>query len=190
LSKNFAEKYGKQKELFIAVKLLKKTAYFDIILKNIMVFIYFCRNSVGIRQKQSVSKEIFNVLTEESMKNCKYMRKIGFAIKICLTVFLTCALPAAAFAEGSAAPAERESVHFIAPTAITVVGGYLYVADNIEENKCAIICFDASEANPEPKYTFVLDMNISGLSNNGSDIIYAFWHNIILELHLRENDLP
>ena len=108
-------------------------------------------------------------------------------ILIALALIATCFVTSVAFAETNTPTEERESVHFIAPTAMTVVGSHLFVADNIEDNKTAIICFDATAENPEPVFTYELEMRVSGLSNNGADVIYAFGNSQVTELKIAEN---
>lgn len=125
------------------------------------------------------------------MKNTLNNRIRLLTILLCLALLIACVVPTVAFAD-TAANSEQDSVHFINPTAITVMGSYLYVADIVENNKTALLCFEAGESNPEPKYTYELpeSIGITGLANNGSDTVYAFGGTTVAELKIADDALP
>lgn len=125
------------------------------------------------------------------MRNTIYNRIRLIGILLCLALIAAAMIPACAFAAEQSAVVEQDSVHFINPTDITIVGDYLYVADIVEDNKTAILCFEAGERNPEPKYTYELPIEfaVKGLSAS-DDTIYAFDDTTVLELRLRDGSLP
>ena len=107
------------------------------------------------------------------------MKKV-FGIILCLTIAVSCL--AGATYTAYAVSADEETVHFVNPTAMTIVGNYLYVADNVEENKCAILIFDISRETPTQAGTYELDGTVTNLSDNGTDLLYAVKRNGITEL--------
>lgn len=120
------------------------------------------------------------------MRNSIYKHiRLGVII-LCLVLIAAALVPAVALA-AEMTPAEQDSVHFINPTAITVVGDRLYVADKIEDSKTAIICFDASSDSPEPLSTYEFDMVVNGLANNNDDVIYAMGQSSVTELKVDVN---
>ncbi len=109
------------------------------------------------------------------------MKKL-FGIILCLTIAVSCL--AGATYTAYAVTADEETVHFVNPTAMTIVGNYLYVADNVEENKCAILIFDISRETPTQAGTYELDGTVTNLSDNGTDLLYAVKKNGITELKI------
>ena len=57
------------------------------------------------------------------------MKKV-FGIILCLTIAVSCL--AGATYTAYAVSADEETVHFVNPTAMTIGGNYLYVADNVD----------------------------------------------------------
>lgn len=95
-------------------------------------------------------------------------------ILIALALIATCFVTSVAFAETDTPTEERDSVHFIAPTAMTVAGSHLFVADNIEDNKTALLCFKVNDdLSVDLVSTCEIDGVVSGLSNDGENTVYA-----------------
>lgn len=105
--------------------------------------------------------------------------KRTFGIIICMAIIVACLVPACAFA---AEHSETASVHLINPAAIAVAGDYLYVADNIEQNRAVILRFNTTDY--AQSGTFELQANITNLSTNGSDALYAVCGNKVYELKI------
>ena len=123
------------------------------------------------------------------MKKTIYKRMRLGGILLCLALIAACLIPTAAFADDTTVP--EDSVHFINPTAITVVDDCLYVADVVEDGKTALLCFDISGANPVLKYTYdKIDGVVSGLSNNKQDAVYLNMGNKVVELNVGGEGLP
>lgn len=123
------------------------------------------------------------------MKNTIYKRIRLGGILLCLALVFATVIPCAAFAEEKTT--EQDSVHFINPTAITVVGDCLYVADNVEDGKTALLCFALSaDASPRLIYTYEMSEKVTGLSDNGSDVIYAICGTKLVELRLQGEGEP
>ncbi len=124
------------------------------------------------------------------MRNTIYNRiRLGVII-MCLALIIACAIPVLAFA-AEQDNSEQDSVHFINPTAMTVVDDYLYVADNVEDGKTALLCFDLTNAElPKLIYTFELSEKITGLSNNGDNLLYAICGTKIIELTANGREEP
>lgn len=124
------------------------------------------------------------------MRNTIYNRiRLGVII-MCLALIIACAIPVLAFA-AEQDNSEQDSVHFINPTAMTVVDDYLYVADNVEDGKTALLCFDLTDArSPKLIYTFELSEKITGLSNNGDKLLYAICGTKIIELSTNGREEP
>lgn len=123
------------------------------------------------------------------MEKTIYKRIRLGGILLCLALIAVCIIPVSAFAADTAAT-EEDSVHFINPTAITVVGDCLYVADVVEDGKTALLCFALNESVPQLLYTYEIPRKITGLSNNGVDVIYAICDTVIVELNLHSNGEP
>lgn len=109
------------------------------------------------------------------------MKKI-LGILIFLTLAITCILgiTAAAYAE----TADNDTAHLINPTAMTVVGDYLYVADNVEENKSAILIFNIQDNLPKQAGTYEISEAVTNLSNDGENALYATCGNKVIELSI------
>lgn len=122
------------------------------------------------------------------MKTKFYKRIRLGGILLCLALIVACVAPIAALASEAS---EQDSVHFINPTAITVVGDVLYVADNVEDNKTALLCFDLTDKNsPKLLNTYEIADKVTGLSNNGTDVIYAICGTKLVELRLNGESEP
>lgn len=107
------------------------------------------------------------------MKNTFCHKRQPIIILICVLLAATliaCVTPAAAHAAAASAP---DSIHFINPTAITVMGNKLYVADNVEDGKTALLVFDVSGAVPSLTGTYELDGVITALYCDSSAELYA-----------------
>ena len=118
------------------------------------------------------------------MEKTIYKRVRLGGILLCLALIAVCIIPVSAFAADTAST-EEDSVHFINPTAITVVGDCLYVADVVEDGKTALLCFDIAKDSPTLEYTFELDGKISGLSNDGDKRLFAICKNTVVELEIK-----
>ncbi|MCM1195421.1 MAG: hypothetical protein NC332_05770, partial [Firmicutes bacterium] len=109
-----------------------------------------------------------------------------FGIIICLILISACVAAPLVFAEEEQSTVAEEVIHFINPTALTVMGNNLYVADNVEDNKSAILCFDIEQNAPVYRDTYEVDGKITKLSNNGQDCIYAVRSNDALEINVND----
>ena len=99
------------------------------------------------------------------------MKKI-FGICICLVLLVAACVPGFAMA---AATNVSDIIHFLKPTAIVVAGDYMFVSDNIEDGKTAILCFDISNDIPVYKFTHEVNGNITNLSaTTKSDEVYLY----------------
>ena len=109
-------------------------------------------------------------------------KSVGIILSLLL---LVCALtPALAFAED--ASAASDIIYFLNPTAIAAVNDKLYVADNIEEGKSVILCFDVSGSKPVYCFTEETDGNISNLSAKGNGL-YAIFSDKVEEYDVADN---
>ena len=102
---------------------------------------------------------------------------------ICICLLLICAaiVPTVAFAadEGNVA---KDIIYFLNPTALTTMDGYLFVADRIEDNRSAIICFDLTQDSPVHVATFMVPEKVNNISDNGSNKLYVIAENKVLEM--------
>lgn len=89
-------------------------------------------------------------------------------------------VPTCAFAATTSSNSES-IIHFLNPTSIAIVGNDLFVADNIEDNHSAILCFDVSSNTPVYKYTHEVDGSVINLSAKGSDGLFAIVSDKIVE---------
>lgn len=111
-----------------------------------------------------------------------------FLICLCLALIVAAILPTVAFAADESSNAEEDIIYFLNPTAITAVGNYLFVADNIEEGKSAIICFDISADTPKRASEFELDEQIVNLAGFDSTL-YAITSSKALKLNITDSGL-
>lgn len=107
------------------------------------------------------------------------MKKL-LGLILCITLAVACLSPLTVTA--FAAAADEETVHFVNPTAMTVLGDYLYVADNVEENKCAVLIFDLRGEAPKQAGTYELDGTVINLACDGQNTLYAVCGNKVFEL--------
>lgn len=108
--------------------------------------------------------------------NYKCLRFGGITV-VCLLLIALCFVPLTAFAE------EQDSVHFINPTAITVANDCLYVADVVEDNKTALLCFKADgNSSVSLQSTCEIDGVVTDLSNDGQNTIYAILGKSVAEI--------
>lgn len=107
------------------------------------------------------------------------MKKL-LGLILCITLAVACLSPLTVTA--FAAAADEETVHFVNPTAMTVLGDYLYVADNVEENKCAVLIFDLRGEVPKQAGTYELDGTVINLACDGQNTLYAVCGGKIEEL--------
>lgn len=125
------------------------------------------------------------------MKKTIYKGICVGAIALSLILIAGCIAPLSMFSAGAAAAAEQDTVHFINPTAISVVDNNLYVTDIVEDNKTAILCFDISSSTPILKYTYdKIDGVVSGLSHNKQDTLYLNMGSKVVELKISGDGLP
>lgn len=120
---------------------------------------------------------------------------LGAAVVLCLALIAGCLVPLSAAAAETAAAAEQDSVHFIKPTAITVVDNFLYVADIVENGKTAILCFDLSSNTPTLKYTCEIEGETTklsyGVANDGTTYdLYAICGTKVIVLSLEDKSQP
>lgn len=118
------------------------------------------------------------------MRKTYYKRICLSAAALCLILAAVCFAPLVGFATEAS---EQDTVHFINPTAITAVGDCLYVADNVEEGKTALLCFKVDGINTTLLWTTELNERINGLYGytNGtkeSEILYAVCGNKVMEI--------
>lgn len=99
------------------------------------------------------------------------MKKL-LGICISLILIVVAIVPNCVIATASTNGADN-IIHFLNPTAIAIVGNNLFVADNIEDNHSAILCFDVSGATPIYKYTHEVNGSVNNLSANGNDAFFA-----------------
>lgn len=113
--------------------------------------------------------------------NYKSLRLCG--ILLCLLLIVGCVAPLTAVANEAEASDGQDSVHFINPTAITVLGDRLYVSDIVEDGKTALLCFDISGSMPLLKYTYdKIDGDTIGLSNDKQNTLFLNMGNKVMEL--------
>ena len=109
------------------------------------------------------------------------MKKI-FGIIILLAIVTTCffGIAAVAYAETT----DDDTVHLINPTAMTVAGDYLFIADNVEDGKCVLLIFDISGDAPKQSGTYEINEAVTNLSNDGQSALYATCGNKVIELNV------
>ena len=100
-----------------------------------------------------------------------------FGIAICLLLSICVVLPVASFAD--AAGSTSYVAYFLNPTAIAAADGKLYVADNIEDQKSVIYCFDTSEETPAYRYTTDVTGNIVNLSVKEGGLYAIFTDRVV-----------
>ena len=91
-------------------------------------------------------------------------------------------VPTVVFADSEPANTAEDIIYFLNPTAITTVGDYLFVADKIEDNRSAILCFDIANDSPVYKYTHEVDGNVTNLAAKSNSELYAILSDKIVEL--------
>lgn len=106
------------------------------------------------------------------------MKKISVII-ICSALLIACLIPTFALAAEQSDTAA--SVHLINPAAIAVMGDYLYVADNIEQNRTALLRFDIHDYSLSG--TLEIPYSVSNLST-GNNSLYAVCGNTVAELKI------
>lgn len=116
--------------------------------------------------------------------------KFSLAICIVLLASLLCAV-ALPFAASTVAYAEEShDIYFIDPTAVAVVGNYLFVSDNVDDNTKGIVWRFTLNADGVPtagKQTDIEGGRINGLS--GSSISLSDQDNVIGSLYvIRKNE--
>lgn len=105
-------------------------------------------------------------------------------ITIALLLLVACIVPACAFAAGETT---EGVIYLLNPTAIAIVGNRMYVADNIEQGKSAILSFDVSGNKPAFKYSWDLEGNVVNLSAKGDDGLYAVFSDKVVEYSVGED---
>ncbi len=114
------------------------------------------------------------------------MKKL-LGIAICL-ILLACFVAPTAVAE--TVTAEDDATYLFNPTAIAVVGNKLFVADNIEEGKSVVLCFDVSGNKPAERkeFSITIDGEITNLSakENG---LYVVLRDKVIEYTLGQDEL-
>ncbi|MCH5153059.1 MAG: hypothetical protein J1F68_03790 [Clostridiales bacterium] len=106
---------------------------------------------------------------------------------ICICILLICAaiVPTVVFAETYTTD---DIIHFMSPTALTVEGDSLYVADNIEDGKGVIHIFDLSANTPRYVNTMELNTNISNISIS-EGVLYAMAGSRVFEITVATNKI-
>lgn len=104
-------------------------------------------------------------------------------IGICILLVLIVAaiVPTTLFATADTAEVASDIIYFINPTAITTVDNYLFVADNIESGRTALLCFDITENQPQYLYTYELNGYVENLSPKMSDGLYVVLPKQVIE---------
>lgn len=105
------------------------------------------------------------------------MKKISVII-ICSAILIACLIPTFALAAEQSDTAA--SVHLINPAAIAVKGDYLYVADNIDANRAALLRFDINDYSLSG--TLEIPYSVSNLST-GNNSLYAVCGNTVLGIN-------
>lgn len=109
------------------------------------------------------------------------MKKITL-ILISLALMVAIFAPTLVYASTTAVE-DRDTVHFIAPTAITVVGNNLFVADKIEDNKTTLLSFEIDDdLSVNFKSTCEIDGVVTALSNDGVNTVYAIMGKSVTEI--------
>lgn len=106
-------------------------------------------------------------------------------ITLCLLLLVALVVPNVAMAE--VATNASDIIYFLNPTAIAVVGDYLFVADNIEDGKSVILSFDVSGTKLEYSYTYEVDGNVTNLSAKGNNGLYAVMSDKVVEYSIGAN---
>lgn len=111
------------------------------------------------------------------------MKKL-IGICICLLLIFVAIVPTAVYAAdvSISSSVAGDIIYFLNPTAITTVDNYLFVADRIEDNRSAIICFDVTADSPVYVDTLMLDEIVCNLSDNDNDLLYVVTDKQVLEL--------
>ena len=116
------------------------------------------------------------------------MKKFA-CICILTLIMIAAVVPGFAFA----APAQGDSqsiIHFLNPTAVEVSGNFLFVADNIENNKTAILCFSVQNSAQTPlyQYTYIIDNahSVNLASKQGG--LYVLTTNGIIEFEIPDGE--
>ncbi len=122
--------------------------------------------------------------------SCLRRQPIFILIIVLITaVLFACFLPTAE-AYAADAPNTPDSIHFINPTAITVMGDRLYVADNIEDGKTALLYFDIGGNIPSLTRTYEWDGVITGLFSDNDTELYAAMGATVAVLNVTEDKEP
>ncbi len=122
--------------------------------------------------------------------SCLRRQPIFILIIVLITaVIFACFLPTAE-AYAADAPNTPDSIHFINPTAITVMGDRLYVADNIEDGKTALLYFDIGGNIPSLTRTYEWDGVITGLFSDNDTELYAAMGATVAVLNVTEDKEP
>ena len=111
------------------------------------------------------------------------MKKL-LGICICLLMICSAIVPAAVFAADGTVNSDtaEDIIHFLNPTAITTIDGYLFIADRIEENRSAIIYFDVTGDSPVYIDTIMLDEVVTNISSdNVTSKLYVITDSQVLE---------
>ena len=114
------------------------------------------------------------------------MKKI-FGICICLILLVGAIVaPTVAFATESTS---SMTIHFLNPTAITVVDDSLFVVDNVDKdaNKSVILTFSIGDSNATYRSTIEIDGNVTNLSPKSDDGLYAILNNKVIEYAIGDN---
>ncbi len=112
------------------------------------------------------------------------MKKL-FGIVICLLLLVCAIVPTFAFA---AAGTASNIIYFLHPTAITVLDGKLFVADNIENGSSVLLCFDISDGEPVYDYTTEVQGDVTNLSVK-EDGLYAVLTDKVIEYTVGDKSL-
>lgn len=107
-------------------------------------------------------------------------------ITLCLLLLVAAIVPTVAMA-ASAVDTAEDIIYFLNPTAITAVGDHLFVADIIEDNRSAILCYDVSQDEPIYKYTYEINGQVTNLSNKGDNGLYAVLSDKIVEFSVEDS---
>lgn len=116
------------------------------------------------------------------------MKKLS-GIFILILILIVAVVPNVAVAAPAQSADSQSIIHFINPTAVAVSGNNLFVADNIENDKTAILCFSVEDSAQDLvyKYTVELDGRTVNLAAK-DDGLYALTTDGIIEFEIPQGE--
>ena len=117
------------------------------------------------------------------------MKKL-LGICICLLLICSALISTVVFAADATNSVNlaEDIIYFLNPTAITTVGNKLFIADRIEDNMSAILCYDITDNEPILQYTYELNGYVTNLATKQDSELYAVLTDKIIEFAVG-NDL-